>query len=511
MPPLSCEPVAATAAMTAAADLAPAGSPASRVLRNGLWLAGGQAAATAASAVWLCFVPRVIGPAKMGEIAVATSVAAILGAVVGMGIEQLLTREIARSHSWAMTGIGSGVIIRLLWWLPAVAVVALYNHLSAAGTEQAMLVWLATAAMLLSSVGGVIQAAFTGLERMHYVACSNALSGALSRFAAIGVVMVGSGVVAMLESSLVISALVLALNVLWMRRLFSPAWRPEARELRSLFSRGLPLWAGGLVLTVYLWIDTLMLSALAPAEVVGWYSVPLQIFTTLLMVAGVIGTAWYPRFSIAFTHGAGALRSLARPPVETTILLGLLISAVIAGLSGSLVLTLYGPRFHGAVGPLIVLAISVVPTYFNMLACLVLYASNRSSVWLAVVAVATVLNLGLNAVMIPWTQTHLHNGALGAAVSLLATEVFEAVCALLLMPWLVDARFVRRLARALLAAAGVAGLVTLAGRLGLAGQLVVAIATALLLGALLRIPTQTEVAWLRALASRRLRRPGGRP
>jgi O-antigen/teichoic acid export membrane protein len=197
--------------------------------------------------------------------------------------------------------------------------------------------------------------------------------------------------------------------------------------------------------------------------------------------------------------------------VETTILLGLLISAALAGVSGSLILTLYGPRFHGAVGPLIVLAISVVPTYFNMLSCLVLYASNRSSVWLAVVAVATVLNLGLNAVMIRWAQSHLHNGAMGAALSLLATEVFEAVCALLLMPWLVDARFVRRMARALLATAGVGALVALAGRLGLAGQLVVAIAAAVLLGALLRIPTEAEVAWLRTSASRHLRRLGGRP
>jgi hypothetical protein len=89
--------------------------------------------------------------------------------------------------------------------------------------------------------------------------------------------------------------------------------------------------------------------------------------------------------------------------------------------------------------------------------------------------------------------------------------VFEAVCALLLMPWLVDARFVRRLARALLATAGVGALVALAGRLGLAGQLVVAIAAAVLLGALLRIPTEAEAAWLRASASRHLRRLGGRP
>jgi O-antigen/teichoic acid export membrane protein len=467
-----------------------------------VYLAGGQATTTIAALIWLYFVPRAIGPAGMGEVAVATSVTALLGAVVTMGSDTLLVRDIARVHERAGSLVGSAAVVRLAWLVPVVALVALYTHVLHVGTEQAVLLWLATAGMMLASISAALQAAFTGLEQMQYVALASVLGGLLTRCAGIGLVLAGFGVIAMLASSLVISGVVLLMNAVWARRRFTPRWRPDRAEIRYVVSGSLTFWVGGLIFNVYLWIDTVILSAMAPVAVLGWYGVPIQIFSTALMVPVLIGTACFPRLSRRHGDGPDRLRSAARPALETILLLSLPLSAGLATVARPLVTDLYGPRFNGAIGVLVVLAITLVPTYFNTVAYVVLAASDRQSVWFRVVVTATVLNVLLNVVLIGWFQSHLHNGALGAAVSLLATEVYQSGWGLALLPWVVHAAFVRRLARALAATALMAVLVGLAGGLGLVAQIAVGLVASVALGLLLRIPSDGEMAQLRALGSR---------
>lgn len=478
------------------------GSASSRVFRNAIHLAGGQAAATGAAVVWLYFVPRAIGPTGVGELAIATAVSFLVGTVIQLGIGTLLTRDIARNPTRAGSLVGSGLLLRLGAILPSVAIIALYIRLVHVDRVESILIWLGAAAMLISAASGVIQAAFAGLEQMQYLAYANALGNGLVRLAAIVVVLVGLGVVEMMEANLVLTATLLVLNVIWMRGHFSVKWQPNPAELRYMVRSSLPFWIGGLVFTTYLWIDTVILSVMAPVHVVGWYNTPIQIFATLLMVASVVGTAWFPRFARAFNDGAESLSSVARPALEMIVLISLPVSAGLASVAVPLISSLYGPSFNGSGPVLIVLAITMVPTFFNMLAYWVLLSSNRQNAWIKVVVVATVLNIALNVTLVSWFQGHVQNGALGSAISLLATEIFETVCAILLMRGVMQPAFAWRLGKGLLATGVMTILVLLASRFGLVVQVAVGMLSFAPLALLLRLPSETEMTQLRMIGSR---------
>ena len=471
------------------------------LFRNIVVLAGGQLASWLFGLLWLVFVPRVLGPAQIGELVIAVAITAVLGNLINQGAGTLLTREIARNHDRAAPLVAGALVLRLACLAPAFVLMLFYIRLLHFGSEQSLIIFLATGVTVTASLSGAFQAAFSGLERMEYLAYGSLVGNGLVSLLGIAIVLTGGRVVALLVLDLALTVLILVLNLYWSRGLFRIAWRQAAGMIPYIVRSGLSYWIGGLFFTTYLWIDSVLLSAMATVTVVGWYGVPVQLFTAVLMVASVLATAWFPRLAATHVEGQAQLRSIARTAVGMAVVLSLPIAAGMAIISSPLIHLVYGSRFYGAVPVLALLAICVIPTFFNMLAYQVLLAEGRQLAWIKVVAVATFLNIGTNLILIPYFQAR-GNGAVGAALTLVATEVFESVGAIVLLPWLLRAEVLSRLGRAALATLCMALAVLAVTPLGLAAEILVGVVAFIVPALILRLPTQDEIAEVRGLAGK---------
>jgi len=393
------------------------------------------------------FVPRALGPAKMGELTVATSAGLILDTVFSLGYGALMVKEIARDHSKAPGLVGTALLTRLLLLLPATGTVVVLTVLLHASRELTILIWLAAGATFVGLFGGPFNATFQALERMEYSAIANVLSRAAVAVASVALVLAGFGPGHILAMTLAVGALVVVLFWWWSRRLFPVDWRWDSGRSRFLLIGSLPYWTTALVLSFYMWIDSLMLSAMAPINVVGWYSVPTRLFAALLFLPVILSTAYLPRLSRAYTAGAEPLGREARRVIELALCVSLPITAGLALVAWQLVWVLYGGAYMPAVPVLIVIALCLPATYLNIIANQVLIAANGQVYWTWVMVAAAVINPVMNVFLIRYTQDHMGNGALGAAVALLATEVGMAVAGLVLirplLRWSVAARLAR--------------------------------------------------------------------
>lgn len=485
----------------APATLASVRSGSGRLLANVLLLGGGQMASWGFGLLWLVFVPRVLGPKPIGELVIALSITALLANLINQGAGTLLTREIARDNRRAPQLVAGTLLLRLACALPAFGLMFAYVRLLHFGPEQSLIIWLATGVTLSASLSGAVQAAFTGLERMEYLAYASLVGNGLISVASIALVLLGGRIVALLELDLTLTLLILALNLYWARGVFKIAWRSGVSVITYILRAGFSYWFGGLFFTTYLWIDSVLLSVLVPVTVVGYYGVTIQLFAAILMVASVLGTAWFPRLAAAFVEGPEQLRRVGRPAVETAVVLSFPIAAGVMLVSGPLIRLLYGPRFSGAAPVLAVFAITIVPTFFNMLAYQVLLAAGRQVVWIKIVAVATFLNVGANLVLIPYFQSR-GNGAIGAALALLSTEIFESVGAMALLPWLLSRGLLSRLTRTALATGLMSLVVYAVAPFGIVAEIASGIVVFTFVGLLLRLPTAEELAGMRGLGGR---------
>jgi O-antigen/teichoic acid export membrane protein len=439
------------------------------------------------TAIWTLYVPRRIGPDGMGLIVMAWAAAAIFQAFGSLGLRTMLVREIAADPQRAPQLIGSAMVIRAVSIIPCAAITALYLRLGHFGPEHALVLYLATGVAVCTLFFDPMLAGFQALERMQYLAYTEVLNKGLLTACGIALVLMGFKAIALVALMLGAAIAVLVLNLVWSRRYFRIDWRVEPSRLRSLLRAALPYWSYGVFFNVYLWVDSAMLAAMTSTAAVGWYGGPVKLFGTMMFVPVILSMAWLPKLVSAFGESPERLKLVAREPTEQIMILALPISVGAAFIAGPLVAFLYGTEFAPSVPVFAILALSVAPTYFNIVANQILIACNRQMTWTKALGVACLVNPVLNLVLIQVCQQRFHNGAIGAAVAFLVTEVLLAGIGLVVIHSFLHPQTVARLARSAVATAGMAGAVYALGSGGLLVQVLAGGISFLTLALLLRV------------------------
>ena len=386
-------------------------------------LAGSQAITWSLTLIWTVVVPRLLGPSGMGEIVTATSVASILGVVLGLGTKTFLVREIVVAPDRAPGLIGSSIVLRTCLVPVFAAAVIVYSHVAHLGNNESWVLYLATAATVLMLLAEPIQAGFQAFERMEYLAYSNVVNSTLQIILGVTLALIGFRALGLTACMVFVVAVVLVMNVWWARKHVRINLRTNVHQMRSLVRDSLAYWSFALFYMIYLWIDTVILSLLTDSTVVGWYGVATRLFTTLMFVPAILSMAWLPRLVTAFEESPRRLHETARRPTEIVLLLGLPICVLTAMTAAPVIHILFGPGFSQAAPVLTVLALVLPLMYLNIMLNQVVVAAKRQFVWTWIMVGATIVNPLLNIALIPLFQSHFGNGAIGAAVALALTEL----------------------------------------------------------------------------------------
>jgi O-antigen/teichoic acid export membrane protein len=486
----------------------------SRLGRNLTALAGGQIATWTMTLIWTLVVPRALGPHGMGLLVSAWAATGILGIVVGLGTRNYLVREMVVDPRRAPQLVGTALVLRALLSPLFVVALLVFAHFAHYGPAGTVVLYLAGAAVLLTLLAEPLQAAFQALERMEYLAYSDVINKSAQGLVGVALALLGFRSIGIAASWVVVAVAVLVLNAFWIRRHIWITLRTSTELLVNLVRESVAYWAFGVFFMIYLWIDAVMLSLLTRPEVVGWYGVPMRLFQSLMFLPALISTAWLPRLVRAFHNSPEELTRAARMPLELVLVLSLPVCAATAVLARPLIHVLYGAQYDKAVPVLVVLGLCIPPMYLNIMLNQLLIAAKRQSAWTWVMAGATVVNPLLNAALIPLTAHHLHNGAVGAAISLLLTEVLIVMVGFSLVGRTILDRYVlRRCLAAGAAALAMWGVARATRTVGVVPSFAVGVLTFAGLAVILRVATLEELAVVRSAVRQRLRRgraPGSR-
>jgi O-antigen/teichoic acid export membrane protein len=494
----------------------------SRLSANILSLLSGQVVTWGMALGWTLVVPRVIGAANMGLLVTGMSVAGVFGIVLGLGTRNYLVREFVHNQrvTWrvrrrvipdepsilrvlvpaAVNGelIGTALVLRLLLTPVFAGGIVAYVQITGRGGTAGAVIYLSAMATLLLLFLEPMQAAFQAVERMGYIAISEVVTK--SAQGVLGLALVGFGVTAVAAGGVVAAVVALALNIVWLRRQERVSLRTSGPKLLAMTRESLSYWAFGFFFMIYLWIDAVMLSIMTRPEVVGWYGVSMRLFQTLMFFAVVISTVWLPRLVSRAREDPGELLAEARLPVGAVLVVGLPVAAATVVTARPLLDLLYGGEYRHAAPVLAILGLCVPAMYLNIVVNQVLVAANRQKIWTWVMAGATIVNPALNAGLIWLTDSRLHNGAIGAAISLLVTEVLIVVVGLVILgPGIGSRALASRVARASIASLTLWGVTELTKTaLGTYGSITVGAVAFLGVGALLRVVTLGELSQARA-------------
>lgn len=480
------------------------------VRRNLGALAGGQLVTWTMTLLWTVIVPRELGPVGLGLVVSAQSVSGILTVVLGVGARNYLVREIVVNRDRAAALVRTAIVLRLTL-APIVGVAAvIWARVAHYGHDATVVLYLITAVAILTLVAEPLQAAFQAFERMKFLAYGDIVNKTQQSLVGIALALVGLGAIGIAANMAATAVVVLLLYAFWLRRFVRMDAKTNVRMMGTMTKQSGAYWATWFFGFFYFWIDTIMLTLLTRPEVVGWYGATTSLFISMSFLPYLVGTAWLPRLVASFAEGHRNLVKTARTPLEFILVVSVPIAAATVLLARPLVHAFYGPAYAPAGTVLIILACCIPFGYLNIILVQVLVAAKRQGIWSFVMAAAAVINPLMNLVLIPATESRYHNGAIGAAISLLITEGLMTIVGFAFVGRHVfDWRAMRRCALAIVASAGMLGVANAACPLGTPASLAAGFGTLVLLTVALRIATPDEIALLRGGITRARRAVSG--
>jgi O-antigen/teichoic acid export membrane protein len=400
-----------------------------------------QLATWGMSFLFLLVAPDRLGEHDWGAYTYAAIYVSFFVLAVGLGISAVLTREVARDPASLTQLVYNAVLLKIPLALlaPAVGIPLAY----AIGNRGTTLVLIAIGfvGVILGAFGELAYGALGGLE----IIARPAVYGVIQVYVASGVgllvILLGWGVIAFV---LVVTAAAAIPCVLSWRLLWPHLHRPHhvsRATLLFLLRAGIPLMTLTIFNTIYGSIDIPILGAITDESQVGWYGLAYRWVSIPAFISTAAVAAYFPRFS---AHGRpidDEFPRLVNECVRIVLLAAVPAAIGLALISHQLIHEVYEPEFWPAVVLIQILAAHVPIAAADTVLATALIASNRLKKYVAVSVTAAIINPVACVLLIHWSNDRYGNGAIGASIATVGTEVFILGGALLLRsPGVIDAR-----------------------------------------------------------------------
>jgi O-antigen/teichoic acid export membrane protein len=433
------------------------GGAGAAVARNAFHLVLGQVGTTTLSIVLNAALARALGAADFGMLFLVTSMAVFAYVFVDWGQSSYIIRDLARRPERSGDLLATSIALRVIGAALVCGPVLVVAWLLQYDARTRYLSTLMIAAMLPTALVQCCTVIFRSQERMEL----DALVSVLAKAATLTLTLVAIAQGGRLRAAIVAQGLggivALAGAAVLLRRLGLPRLRLSRRTAYELLVGGTPFAAIILTINAQSYLDAVVLSKLAPAQVLGWYGAARNIINTLITPATIIASAAFPRLARA-SPSASAFQTEVRAALRPLLGLGALGAVGTYLFADVAVRVVYGAEGFGP-ATLLLQVFSPLLLLFMIDVLLGTAATVYKPGFVAFSKViAILLTTGANIVLVPVFQARFDNGAIGLLLGFAVGQAVMITAEILLLPaGTLDRSLVGDLGRALLAGAGTVG------------------------------------------------------
>jgi len=357
-------------------------------------------------------VARYLGPEKLGLLSYAQSFVILFSALATLGLDGIIVRELVQQNTKTPTIMGTGFLLKLIGASIAWLLIGCALWLINSDAMTRVMVLIIAGGLLFQSLG-VIDFYYQSQVISKYSATARILSVLVS--VGIKVLLIVNG------ADLFWFALVVAFDAALTALFFLvgykhlglklSSWKFDITLARELLSDSWPLILSGLMVSVYMRIDQIMINHMLDSAAVGIYNVGVRLTEIWFVFPVLIVQSVFPSIIKARqTNRSHYIRRL-QALYDFVVGLMIIIAIPIAFFSQDIVNMFFGIEYQGA-GP--VLCIQIWAGIFVALGVassrwLLNENLNRYSLYRA--GLGSIVNVILNLILIPYY------GILGASLS----------------------------------------------------------------------------------------------
>lgn len=360
-----------------------------------------------------------LGPTAFGILNIALALTAILVVFTDLGLATLTVREVSRDKSFTDKYTGNVAVLKVilasLTFILAVVLANVFPYSELAKT----VIYIITGSMILNAFSGIFYPIFQSYQKMEYQSIAAVLNSSLMLIGTFLLIFNGLSVIYFAWLYLIANAVgFIYITVIYIQKFHFPHFEIDIDFWKSIMKMALPLSLVSIFALIAFRVDTVLLSILKGATVVGWYSASYRLLEVFLFVPGVFTTALFPVFSKLHISSQETLKLYYHKSFKYLAVLSLPVAVGISILAPQIILLLYKSAYTPSIIILQILIWTIPITFLNYIFGTILPAMNRQNVLLKVTLLSMIFNIVLNYLLIP-TYSYL-----AAATLTVATELF---------------------------------------------------------------------------------------
>jgi len=382
-----------------------------------------QAITWLSSLVSVAILPRFLGPQQFGFGATAWTAVALASLVATFGTSNLVIKETARNPGDARQLVVHAIVIRSAIWIavclvaaPPVAVFVKSPTLLAVLAISAVSGWLG---LVLDAVLAGLQ----GLERLGRTSLYLGILALTSNGVTFAVLLLGGKIIAVTIASAGVGMVSAFVGVATFLSVTNGRLRVQRDLVARMAAAGPPYLAWDLGQKVYASIDLMLLSFLAGAASVGAYAFAYRIIGIPIFATTIVTMAVYPSLAASAASDAVWFRAVVSNAARLCFLAAAPMAVGIAILAPDLVQLLSGGGFDRAEALVVILALHLPPVALHTILGMALFATDRQRRMALFAWAAAAVTIAANLALIPLADNLWGNGAIGAAIVTLTTEI----------------------------------------------------------------------------------------
>ena len=317
-----------------------------RYFANTSWLMGHRVLTMVVALFVGVYVARYLGPERFGLLSYAGSFVGLFTAIATLGLDSILVRELVKTPGRRDELLGTAFWLKaggaILMWIGIASAILLTHN----DTQTNILIIIIAFAVIFQAFN-VIDFNYQAEIKSKYVVYAQIMSLAISSITKLIFIWISAPLV-WFACVFLLDAVVRAVGLTTMylkngRKIWHWKWRWQAA--RVLLRDSWPLILSGMVISIYMKIDQVMIKEMLDAEQVGHYAAAVRLSGAWYFVPTVITSSVFPAIINAKKQSEGLYYQRLQKLYDLLVWLAVAIALPTTFLAPWVIRVLYGEAF----------------------------------------------------------------------------------------------------------------------------------------------------------------------
>lgn len=388
------------------------------IFKNTSWMMISQIVTGLCGFIWTIITARYLGSNYFGIMSFAISFAGIIVILMDLGVSTYATRDLSRKNELASEYLGKLIPLKTFLSLLTLVITPIILILMGKNNLTIIVTFIFVLEYALISMSSLYQGGFQAFGKIEYHAKGLIINSFLILLFIFITIYFKLGLI-FLAISYTSAYLIMLLYLIieFRKHITIPKFNISPKFCMKAVQLSVPFALTTLFVTIYFSIDMVMLSLIAGNVATGIYNASYKIITVLTTFFTVYQVVVFPLMSKYFEGSKNLLKLSYIKSIKYLLFIILPITFGIVLYAYPLVTLIYGSEYLMAASVMQVLVWTVIFLFINGASGTLLNSSNKELFVTKIYAIAAIINITLNFILIPLFSYH------GAALATVLSEI----------------------------------------------------------------------------------------